>query len=852
MIYNFIKGIGSWSSDTLTAKLALGMSILTIALVVSMQNTPCISASSCVVGDSETFSGTLKINSGNNFGHTLSGTATADRTLTMPDVSGELLVGNFTGNANKIMQVNTGANAVEYGFVDPLTQIDITSGGTQTPLAGQLLQVNTGANALTFGNVGIANINDSGTAGQFLKSSGSALSFSKIDVTDSTQIDIGTGQSGQILSVNSTGTALEYGPLPASAGSFQATAAQNVVAGTVGLEANGQVRNITVQQNGVAQVNLSQASTGGSATNVGWMSSHYNSNIDGQIVVYKDYDSNNQSSCDTHFYVDVVVENSGVLSNWGRQCISNSWGTHQTNGYTQYSNPNPNTQSYQYSFDRYGLEHDDSVNEYVFVYIGGNGNNSNASDGQIWSVPIQINTSNNTLVVGTDSLLHDHHYCPNNGSCNSSQNQTYYPTSIDSNVYAQQTSDANRMWLFFKSYHGGYYSSSYVWFKSYTCNFSNSTSDSCSPYQNFARDLTTSNGTNYLKQNWYDSINPVVWWDNLGQTFIVTNRTALNNNDCRFVQMSISESANSGNNQYSANKYNFTHGSYGYTDDISGGTFDSSGSNYSCGYSGQRPIHVPEHDNYIWVLSSGGTGQIDNYFIQIKSDTTSNSGSLVNAPVLVSMGSLENLITDEICVNTPNEQCNTNLWNKNGDVHIDKSVSPYKYYWNNRGMQDRNLCTKDYQQSKCAEIYEWSFDSTTGILDSSTFKHYDYQNRDESYQNDQTKSLGIWKDNGSGIVFTLNAHSNQAIDSANNNLLHAIAFVIPDNISEYIGFVTQSANQGATVTVLSVGAVLELSGSNFTIGEEYYVQSDGSLSTSGTYKIGRAIATDKIYITDTR
>ena len=453
--------------------------------------------------------------------------------------------------------------------------------------------------------------------------------------------------------------------------------------------------------------------------------------------------------------------------------------------------------------------------------------------------------------MGTDSLLHDQHYCNTNGGCSSSQTQQYWVTSIDSNVYAQQTSDANRMWVFFKAYQGGYYSNAYAWYKSYTCNFTNSTSDSCSPYQNSAKDLATSNGTSYLKQNWYDNISPVVWWDNLGQTFIVLNRSAQSNSQCRFAQMQIAENYNNGYNNYSGNIYQFTHGTTGITDDISGGTFDTSGSSVACGYNGQRPIQVPEHNNYVWVMSSGGTGKVDAYFVQIKSDTTSNQGSLVNAPVVVSRGSLENLITDEICENTPNEMCSQALYNKNGDVYIDTSVSPYKYYWNNRGLQDRNICTKDYQSSKCAEIYEWSFDSTTGILDSSTFKHYDYQNRDESYHNDPAKSFGVWKDSGSGTVFTLNSHSNQAIDSANNNLLHAIAFVIPDNIATWIGYATQGGNQGASITVYSIGAVIDgLTG--LTIGTEYWVQDNGSLGTSGTYKIGRAIATDKIYITSVR
>ena len=799
-------------------KFALFISIMSLFFAVSMGETKCLSASSCSVGDDEVFEGNLEIRSLNPVGTVLKSTTTSNqKTLELPDADGRLLsvpTSVLPFGANQFLKTDgTGALTMESLDIKT-TDID----GTQ------------------------------GTNGQFLKTDGTSngVSWSDIPEINETTFNSSNGTNGQILQVNATGS-LSYADISGGGGSFNAIASQNVVHGAVGLESNGQVRNIDVQQNGVSQINLSQASTGGSQANIQWMSSHYNSNVDGQIVVYKDYDSNNQSSCDTHFYVDVIQETNNSLSNWGRQCISNSWGSHQTNGYTQYSNPYPQTQSYHYSFERYGLEHDNSVNQYVFVYSGGSGNNSNAGDGQIWTVPIQINTNNNTLVVGTDSLLHDQHYCYNNGSCGSSQNQSYWVWSIDSNVFAQQSSDANRMWIFFKTYHGGYYSSAYVWYKSYTCNFSNSTNDSCSPYNNFARDLTTNSGTDYLKQNWYDSINPVVWWDNTAQTFLITNRAMQSGSECRFFQMRIAENYNSGSNGYSSNKYKFTHGSSGYTDDISGGTFDSSGSNSSCGYSGQRPIYVPEHNSYMYVLSSGGTGQVDNYFIHLKGDVNNYTGT----PIEVAKGSIENLITDEICVNTANEECNSNLYNKNGDVHIDKTVTPYKYYWHNRGMQDRNICSKDYQQSKCAEIYEFSFNQSTGILDSSTFKHYDYQNRDESYHNDPERSLGVWKDQGSGTVFTLYSHSNQAIDSANNNLLHAIAFVIPDNISEYIGFVTASGSATNQVTVYSIGAVID-GFTGLTIGAEYWVQDDGSVSTSGTYKIGRAIASDKIYLTDTR
>jgi len=204
MIYNFIKGIGSWSSDTLTAKLALGMSILTIALVVSMQNTPCISASSCVVGDSETFSGTLKINSGNNFGHTLSGTATADRTLTMPDVSGTVALTSDIPSvpsltASKIMATD-GAGVYSTTNIYPLSL--------------------TASKSLSTDGSGNVETNDvyplSLTASKVAKTDSSGnLTTGAIDITT----DITVGTSLQEIRVNAGATALEYFT-PSSGGAY--------------------------------------------------------------------------------------------------------------------------------------------------------------------------------------------------------------------------------------------------------------------------------------------------------------------------------------------------------------------------------------------------------------------------------------------------------------------------------------------------------------------------------------------------------------------------------------------------------------------------------------------------------
>ena len=846
MIYNLIKGIGSWGSDTLTAKMALGMSILTIALVLSMQNTPCISASSCVVGDSETFSGTLKINSGNNFGHTLSGTATTDRILTMPDVSGELLVGNFTGNANKIMQVNTGANAVEYGFVDPLTQIDITSGGTQTPLAGQLLQVNTGANALTFGNVGIANINDSGVAGQFLKSSGSALSFSKIDITDSTQIDIGTGTSGQILSVNQSGTALEYGPLPASAGSFQATAAQNVVAGTVGIETNGQVRNITTLQNGTSALLLSEGQVQTTKPNSLQVHSFYNSNIDANVVFYRDYDSANDATCNTHTYVDVVIHASSTITNWGRQCVSNEWANHTSSYANQVATYQTlaQTTAQNMMVRRYGRETDESIDDYVLLYFG-----QQQQDGQVWGIPVSINSSNNTIVVGTEALIHDENTCYSNGSCSSVQSN-YDINNFTDMVFT--SGQDNKMYFWWQQYHGGYNAANYGFsHKSFTCSNLGQVSASCSPDNNFKRESQT----NYLKQ--YNQANhPEIVWDHTAQTFMAM--THYDSYNWKITQFRLQEGVN---NTMSFGTYGSslaTHytGGTTYTDSTNNLTFQVNSGAYGCvnGYNSNSAIYDEDVD--VWMFPCYYHSAYNNYdtygtaFIIASADTSNYTG----APTIHNYWSSQHALgidptSSSGCSAVPNFECKDRPLNTIfGNYYYDTTA--HVHYWYTPKHQKNGGCIDGYG-NRCMAVWQWEVDPTTkGVLNSS-FKEFTFQNADGTkyYNHFMDHEHFLYKDKGDNVLIAGFHYGDQS--ATEKWKLAAQAFVIPDNIATWIGYATQGGNQGASVTVYSIGAVIDgLNG--LTIGTEYYVKDDGSLGTSGTYKIGRAIATDKIYITNAR
>tara|TARA_A100001037_G_scaffold86026_2_gene78143 strand:+ start:10615 stop:13149 length:2535 start_codon:yes stop_codon:yes gene_type:complete len=844
-MYNLVKKITQSSADVITAKLAFGVALFAIALTLSMQNTPCLSASSCVVGASEEFSGTVKINSGNTYGHTLTGNAQADRTLTLPDVSGELFVAAFTGNNNKLMQVNSTGTAASYDFVDPLTQIDVTSGGTQTPTSGQVMQVNSAGNALTFGNVGIANINDSGVAGQFLKSSGSALSFSKIDLTDSTQIDlVGSPTSGQILTVNQTATALEFANMPASAGSFQATAAQNVVAGTVGMETNGQIRNITTLQNGSNSLKISNHSSPTNAT-VYTTFSFYNSNIDGQIVFYKDYDTANTSTCDTHFYVDVIVHASSTLSNWGRQCVSNDWSTIAASYPMQNTTEMSANGEGHFRVKRYGLEHDETLNDYVVVF-----KEENSSSGQMFAVPVSINPSNNTLVVGTWALIHNEHVCYNNGSC-SSNNTSHNLSRIHDMAFAAGQDD--KMYIWWSIYHNNSWNANNysLSHKAFSCSNLGATNASCSPNNNHK--YTTS--TNYFKQ-YSSGNNPEIVWDNTAQAFIGFDDYW--NYNCRFAQFQLHEGT--------YNSMNF--GTYGNSSQqvwSSGSTYqDQDGNNFnisqpiSCHNSNySEAVYDPDLDAWLFpVVASKSYNNYDQYqtvHIVVSGNTSNYTGAVTvhgysnfNTALGIYSGATE-------CQTAANLKCKAENFITDGSAYYDTTAD--KWYSYHRKIQqgtEAPFCNDGYS-SQCLAVYEWEMDSTTKLLDTSTLKEYVYQpvSVDSVWNQIWNQRVMLYKDKGDNVIIAGYHHGATATTPSEAYHFMAKAFVIPDNIGTLIGYATQGGNQGASITVYSIGAVIDgLNG--LTIGTEYFVKDDGSLGTSGTYKIGRAIATDKIYITSAR
>ncbi len=279
--------------DSVIGKASLFLSIMAIFFAVSMGSTECLSAQSCSVGDDEVFEGNLEIRSTNAFGSTIKSTTTSNNIeIELPNVDGRLLgvpTSFFPMGSNQFLRTDgSGALTLQSLNVEK-TDID----GSQ------------------------------GTNGQFLTTDGTqnGATWSNIPSLNESTFDASNGTNGQILTVNGTGS-LSFADISGGGGSFQAIASQNVTHGSVGIETNGQVRNIETLQDGTTALGLSESQYN-ATPNAKQVNSFYNSNIDAQVIFYRDYDPNNDSTCDTHTYVDVVEYVGSNITKWGRECVSN-------------------------------------------------------------------------------------------------------------------------------------------------------------------------------------------------------------------------------------------------------------------------------------------------------------------------------------------------------------------------------------------------------------------------------------------------------------------------------------------------------------------------------------------------
>ena len=797
-------------------KYSFFISIMAMFFALSMGQTECLNASSCSVGDDEVFEGNLEIRSTNPVGTVLKSTTTSNqKILELPNADGRLLSvpSSFFPMASNVFLKTDGTGALTLEALDiKTTDID----GTQ------------------------------GTNGQFLKTDGTAngVSWGDIPEINETTFNASNGTNGQILQVNSTGT-LDFADMSGGGGSFNAIASQNLVHGSVGIESNGQVRNITTLQNGTSFLNLSESQVDTSQSNAKQIHSFYNSNIDAQVIFYRDYDSNNDATCDTHTYVDVVEHNGSALTKWGRQCVSNEWSNH-----TSYSNQSTTNQAWTNTNQnlmvrRYGRENDETIDDYVLLYFGHAYN-----DGQVWGIPVSVDSTTDTIVVGTEALIHDENTCYNNGSCSSNNTNNNLHILIDS-AFASGQDD--KMYFWWSQYHGGWSNTNYdLSHKSFTCSNLGQTSASCSPDNNHKRVTATS----YLKQ--YSQANyPEIVWDHTAQTWMAMEM--YDSYNWKITQFSLQEGVNNvmSFGTYGSSVTTVYTGGTQYTDNTNSLTFTVNSGAYGCvrGYNQGGAFYDEDAD--VWIFPCYYLSTYNNYdtygtaFIIASANTSSATGQATIHDYWSSQYALGiDPSSSGGCSAVPNFECKDRPLNSTfGATYYD--TTDHIHYWYTPKHQKTGGCLDSYGGNRCMAVWQFEIDPTTKGVKNSTFKEFTYQNADGTkyYNNPIQNQNFIYKDKSENVLIGGFHFGDES--ASDKYKLSAQAFVIPDNIATYIGFVNQSGSATNQVTVYSVGAVVD-GFTGLTIGSEYYVKDDGSVGTSGTYKIGRAIATDKIYITDTR
>ncbi len=799
--------------DSVIGKVSLFLSVMALFFAVSMGETKCLSAQSCSVGDDEVFEGNLEIRSTNAFGSTLKSTATANNIeIELPNVDGRLLgvpTSFFPMGSNLFLKTDgTGALTLEALSVQK-TDID----GSQ------------------------------GTNGQFLTTDGTqnGASWSNIPSLNETTFDASNGTNGQILTVNATGS-LDFSDISGGGGSFQAIASQNVTHGAVGLDSNGQVRNITTLQNQSNSLQLSSgtvSSQPNSYTHFGF----YNSNIDGEVIFYKDYDSANTSTCDTHFYVDVVFFNN-TLQNYGRQCVSNEWSNIALN-YTVNGQELGADGHGRFIVKRYAEEGDETSNDYVVAFTG------ELQDGQLWAVPVSVDVANSSLILGSTYLIHDENVCYNSGSCSS--NNTAMDT-WDIHDMAFTSGQDDKLYLFWGIYHSNSYTpNAYdISHKSFSCTSMGTPQMSCSP----TNQHKYTSQTTFFRQ-YSQSVYPEFVWDKTAQVFM--GFAEYNNYDCRIAQFRLNETGGA-YNQMSMSTYGSSADqiwSSGFTYSDQNGTSFTPTTPLNCrGYSYSQAVYDPDID--AWLFPVQGVASYNNYdtYETVYISVSADSVNLGSKPIVHGYSNINHALglsgaTD--CSASLGFECKGDSYLYNGNSYYDTVED--KWYMYIRQIQKGSTfasCNDDYS-SRCMAVYTFEMNPTTKLIDNSTMKEFVYQpiSADSVYNRVDKQKQFIYRDRADNTLIAGYHHGQATTTPSESYHFMARAFAIPDNIDSLIGLVNQSGSATNQVTVYSVGAVVD-GFTGLTIGESYFVDGSGNIGTSGTYEIGRAIATDKIYISKMR
>ena len=201
-----------------TGSLALFISLIAVGFVASATNTPCLQAqSTCAVGGESVFSGDIGIKGGTTYVATLDASGiSADRTITIPNADGTILLGGGLG-ASKVVATDvsgdlttTNVYPLSIGTSGQVLTVDATntfleySSITGVPSLTATKSVSTdGAGALTTNDVYPLTL----TASTPLKTNGAGeVTANDLDITT----DITPGTALQEIRVNAGATALEY------------------------------------------------------------------------------------------------------------------------------------------------------------------------------------------------------------------------------------------------------------------------------------------------------------------------------------------------------------------------------------------------------------------------------------------------------------------------------------------------------------------------------------------------------------------------------------------------------------------------------------------------------------------
>tara|TARA_B100000676_G_scaffold279546_1_gene302996 strand:- start:99 stop:2627 length:2529 start_codon:yes stop_codon:yes gene_type:complete len=829
-------------AEKMQSNIAIFFSIFALFFAVGSSNVPCLNADTCSVGSDEVFSGTVTIQNNTNYGVKLTGNPTANRTITFPDADGTVKLAGATLTADKMLASDTN------GEVAVTDKYPFTLG-----TAGQFLKVASTGLTMDFLTVGgldsltanapYLSVNSSGaidssatlTASTPLKSNAQGqITASDLDPT--TDFAVGSGTSGQQLRINSSANGWEVFTPSGGAGSFSAVASQNLVAGSVGLESNGQVRNVVVQQNASNELNM------GTLAFIEGDSNYHNGY---NIHIYND--GNNLATCDSGLKVTgSKFTNATTVTQFTDYCIDNTWTT-ACNG----SGANCQTTSTRpSSAGNVQLINIDSAsgksNKYVLLYTGSN----QTTNCCMWGRVIDVNPSTGTFQIGAREMIHDENTCNNNSAC------SYYSTSY--NVYPTSITGiwdagASKLRVGYSRVHSnsiGYYP------KFTTVSLSGSTLTRDSDY------------ANELTGNFYGAFSSVssfsMFYDHStalsGWCYRTSNR---DNSSLWALDWTGTQGGNAGYGAYAWNYQEF----WGNTPSIPASmtTENVQLNTWYDGMSGcgdNSSIHYDYDAGRIIKTMSGypNWGQSWNYnnvlvSFNINNDTTSWKSAdcdFSTDPKCYDAyyTDINNVNNENVtCQNVAGQWCDGQLYGNN--MTYDDTNN--KWYWidfakgTSSSVPDQN-CGLNGGQSSCPVAIQFSIDANGKPVWERTFKYTfpDVGTTATKYTSWRFGWTPLYSDTYS-VLGTTQA-INPQVGSIYNNFG---AVVIPDNISSYIGYVGQSANQGDAVNVISVGGIID-GQTGLTIGEQYYVRNDGTYGTTGEYLVGRAISSTEIYVSNTR